>query len=227
MNLIGNKLYNYALPWGNSPASPYVCNFSEDQVCFNAHNQLCLNTKKIGNWGWYMDDLWVGLWRLRPYECGMVVSKEKFGFGMFEFEFTLPKERGSWPAIWLLDIDKKVNILPEIDIMEQFVKNCWWKHKLSLNYQDGPSYENNRTRGKTLWGLFPWHRKPINIKLLWNKDYLQWIFDGGVELTVDAKEMNNFPVSPMNLIINSGVGDWKPKDNISPFIITKAEYTKL
>jgi len=228
MNLINNYLYSYALPWGTSLASPYVCNFSEDQVWYNLlANQLCLSTEKKDNVGWYKDKNWETQLRARPYECGMIVSNEKLKLGIFEFEFILPSFRGSWPAIWLLDINKQPNILPEIDIMEQFVKNCWWKHKLSINYQDGPIYEDNLTIGKSVRKCKLWYKEPIRLVFEWSIFRMCWIINDELVFTVEAKNVKNFPITPMNLIINSGVGDWKPSGTLDPFIITKAEYTKL
>ena len=52
-------------------------------------------------WHWDQNGNFYTTQEYRKYTSGMIVSKKKFKYGLFEIRFKLPVGKGLWPAFWL------------------------------------------------------------------------------------------------------------------------------
>ena len=170
------------------------------------------------------------------WSVGALVAKEDYRthFGTYSFRFRLPDFRGSWPAIWMVDLHPDpprgdgMGMPPEIDIFEHFRKDGFLtRFHMSLSFHQGPTYANNTILTKKFWKLVPLDLKDIDLVFSWTPAEMNWVVNGKKMMTVKA-DTPKYPLKPMNLIINSGLGlDWKPKTGkFEDFILYKADYQK-
>ena len=117
--------WRVALPWGNT-TNP---NASELEHYYPANvtssgGYLNLMTTHAGTDPSY------------PYESGAITSlnRSKFGYGYFEMRAKLPKTKGIWPALWMIDVECS----HEIDILEMLGDN---PNKIYMTYHQSGSGE--------------------------------------------------------------------------------------
>ena len=173
-NLILNKqLWDFNFPWGNSPEN-YLCNMQSEEVIW-LDNEVRFNTRKKVNTGWYRDSNGQVQTRWRDYQCGQIISKQKFHFGVYEWVCKLPDFRGSWCALWLININ---GCPPEIDI-EHFRKDGFLtRFHITHSFHQGPTYANNTLITKTYWKLWPLDMKEIELTFIWQPGEMKWIVNG-------------------------------------------------
>lgn len=110
-------------PWGrNYDPTTYMEYMTDGQNFEFQDGNLNLVAKNDGIWArgieylpddYIMQDGWQNL-RWWPYTSGMIFSKRKFKYGLFEIKCTLPAGKGLWPAFWLYEGDPH----EEFDIFE-------------------------------------------------------------------------------------------------------------
>lgn len=227
INLINPDLWqSESLPWGNSLGGEYVVNFQPECVRFYSSERILFLVEKKVNTGWYMDENWRPVNRQRQYRAGWIISNEKFHYGYYEMECKLPNFLNSFPAWWMISVD---GCPPEFDIFEQFRKdNKSSRHQVSTTYHWGTNYTTDHyQRGGTLKKCLPIDRSPHLFTFEWLSDRMTTKFDGKV--IFELKDLSIMPKLPMNMIVNSGLGDWNPTtdSDFEPFIVTKLNYTAI
>lgn len=130
-------------------------------------------------------------------------------YGYFEMRAKFPKGPGTWPAFWMLSLDKlrdRKRTGIEIDIVEQYGHASqslhaalhWWPEKHEAHRAVGEHLiVDDMTEGFHKYGL------------LWNKDHLIWYFDG-VELWRQPTPPEAH--TPMYLLVNLALGGGWPID---------------
>lgn len=232
MNLLKPDLWQYGHPWGNCPATGLIA-YNETlnkNVVWNDNGTVSLNITKEDTIGWYMKvPEWVKIELPCQYTGGRLISKEPMHFGTYTFRFRLPNFRGSWVAIWLYEIfTGKMGIPPEIDLIEHFRKDGFLtRFHVTSTFHDKPTdpknYSDQICKTRNYW--FPADWKDTEIRFVWEPDRIMNYIDGRNVLTVLKRDVKCFPMHPMSLQINSGVGPWNIQDNkLSPFIIEEINY---
>jgi beta-glucanase (GH16 family) len=184
--------------------------------------------------GWKRDKDWNIVKTIAQWSVGAVVLKDqcRTHFGTYQFIFKTPNFRGSWPAIWLIDLHPAppkgdgMGMPPEIDIFEHFRKDGFLtRFHITHSFHQGPTYANNTLMTKTYWKLWPLDLKEIELTFIWQPGEMKWIVNGKNVMTVPSGTPN-YPTKPMNLLMNAGLGlDWKPNTGkFEDFIIYKATY---
>lgn len=104
--------------------------------------------------------------------------KKNFQYGYIEFRAKLPKEPGSWPALWLLPQFNKYGNWPrsgEIDVME-YATNTWGTKTYGtvhcLAGYGGNAVNSEYVNIKNVDKK--WHTYAIN----WTEDSITWYYDG-------------------------------------------------
>jgi beta-glucanase (GH16 family) len=226
INLINSELWQLGdLPWGNSPSSGTVVNYQPQCVGWFPDRLLFMVEKK-DNEGWFMDKDWNRQVRQRHYQAGWIISKERFHYGYYEMECKLPNFLNSFPAWWLISTK---GAPPEFDIMEQFRKDKKdSRHKVSSTYHYGSNYTTDHYQvGGTVRKCLPLDRTAHIFRLLWLPDRMVTTMDGKEILRLE--DIYAMPKKPMNMIVNSGLGDWNPTTDseFKPFIVTKLTFEPL
>jgi beta-glucanase (GH16 family) len=226
INLIDNQLWEDAMPHGNSPSSGTVVNYQPSCVGWFRDRLLFMVEKKY-NVGWYKDEQWVDQPRIRAYQAGWIVSKYKYGMGTYEMEGRLPNFLNSFPAWWLYDIGNPEVF--EFDMMEQFRKDSKdSRYHLSTTYHWGSNYttDHHQIQG-TIRKCLPLDRTAHLFRLVWNEQGMTTFMDGKKILSIT--DLSILPTKPMNMIVNSGLGDWNPTTDstFEPFIVTKLTFDPL
>jgi beta-glucanase (GH16 family) len=176
--------------------------------------------------GWEWNHNYERVYKPMDYASGMVISKRTFLYGHFTFDVTLPNFRGAWPAIWLYP--ETIGWAQEIDIFEQFRKDSWWtRFRTQVGiYRIQPDRIERLTYARQAYRFTPYDKRRHVFELIWKPESITVKIDGRVRFFVDDPRFA-MP-SPMNLIMNLAIGDWKPDHTrLSPFIIHKATYEEL
>lgn len=237
MNLLDSNKWTYDLPWGNiiNPNTNKELTISSELVKFIKNWQVHFGVSNIPKVGWKRDENWNIIYSKPSWSVGSIIAKDEWRthFGTYHFLIKLPNFRGSWPAIWLIDLHHEsiggMGIPPEIDIFEHFRKDSFLtRFGITSSFHEGPTYENNVVTSKKYWKFFPLDWSVIDIVFKWTPDEMIWIVNGK-EIMKKDKRTFNFPLKPMNLIMGAGLGlDWNPKINkFEDFIIYTAEYKPL
>lgn len=236
MNLLEKSRWNYEFPWGsiiNPDTGREIC-ISEKLVTFDRDGSVHFGCSNTPSRGWQtgangrpveVESLW---------SVGAAISKDEYRthFGSYDFSFRLPNFRGSWPAIWLIDLipgppnGNGMGIPPETDIFEHFRKDGFLtRFHISHSFHKGPTYANNTILSKKYWKFLPLDLKNIELTFNWTEDGMTWIVNGRRILAISA-ETPNYPTRPMNLVLNSGLGlDWKPDaGKFEDFVLYRGEY---
>ncbi len=222
MNLLDKSLWTPYSECGNT-APEFLHTFVDG--CVKWSDTLELSVKHEPAMGWYMRvPGWFKVEELKPYQAGRVVSKNQYLYGKFEFTCRLPSFRGAWPAIWLLGS----TMPPEIDIMELFYKKCIDRYKTTHTHHDLPTEPGKYSKiikSRAYWQAFDVTARDMTFTLNWTEGKLEWLVNGDLVQVVIKPECKEFPSKPMNLIINSGVGDWSiQNDKLTPFVIKSMSY---
>lgn len=135
---------------------------------------------------------------------------------------------------WFIDIlDSKtqggMGIPPEIDVFEHFRKDsCLTRHHVTTTFHGGPTYENDWCKAKSRYSICPIDNKDMTAKLVWTPDRFTVTINGRETLNIEKNNSRGFPYKSMNVIVNSGMGDWEPEVNkFSPFIVKSLTYVPL
>ncbi|MDP1623587.1 MAG: family 16 glycosylhydrolase [Bacteroidales bacterium] len=239
MNLLDKTRWDNFLPWGNiiNPDTDKEIGMNDKLVTYHPDGSVhfgCLNANFNG---WKRDKTWNVVNTSTQWSVGAIVSKEEYRthFGTYHFKFRLPHFRGSWPAIWLIDLHPAppkgdgMGMPPEIDVFEHFRKDGFLtRFHITHSYQDGPTYENNSVQSKIYWRFWPLDLMDIEMIFTWLPAGMTWTVNGRSVMTVSS-DTPNYPVLPMNLIMNAGLGlEWKPKvGKFEDFVIYQATYDQL
>lgn len=151
---------------------------------------------------------------------GLVSCIEKFSYGYFEIEATLPTGPNLWPAFWMWGW---LSWPPEIDVLEAYSNSRgsyfkprlfnplgFWNIQSNVHYDkynvDGRE-ETMNIGGKTHWFGF---KNPANNSIkyscYWDKDVIEIYYNGGmVRRITDSKILTPLRNHKMNVIINNGV----------------------
>lgn len=232
MNLLKPEYWKYYHPWGSCPETGLI-SYNEElnhNVKWNDDGTVSLFITKEDTIGWYMKNPeWVKVELPCQYTGGRMISKELLHFGTYKFKFRLPNFRGSWIAIWLYEIFTKfLGIPPEIDVIEHFRKDCFLtRFHVTSTFHDKPSnpndYSDEICRVRKYWLPADWF--DTEIVFVWEPSRIMNYIDGRNVLTVLKSQVKSFPIYPMSLQINSGVGPWNIQDNkLNPFIIKEVNY---
>ncbi len=236
MNLLEKTRWNFEYPWGsiiNPDTGNEIC-ISEKLVKFQPDGSLRFGCAHGACSGWKTDKNGFPTEGKSQWSVGAIISKDEHrtGFGTYHFVFRLPDFRGSWPAIWLIDLHPAppkgdgMGIPPEVDIFEHFRKDGFLtRFQLTHNFHQGPSYANNTIISKKYWKFLPLDFNDIELTFSWTSAGMNWIVNGKNIMSVPGNTPN-YPARPMNLIINAGLGlDWGPKPGkLKDFIVYKATY---
>lgn len=129
------------------------------------------------------------------YACGLITSNETFLYAKFEIRCKMPKQKGTWPAVWLFG-DAQYD---EIDILErpQPFHKC-----ISTNYHFDSAgiYRND-------FVLHCFSRQFASkdfhtYTLEWLPDSIKWYVDGKL-----IREIKHHFTTPMQLHVNLATGN--------------------
>ncbi len=117
----------------------------------------------------------------RSWTSGMIHSKEKFGWGIYEARIKIPKGTGFWPAFWIYGGNAAGNEADEIDIFE-FGGNDLFKYNLALHdtrasYLGGDNHFSKRKN--LLYSMEGWH----TFRLKWEPLKLEFYVDNWLLFT--------------------------------------------
>lgn len=117
-------------------------------------------------------------------------------YGRFEISAKIPTAKGSWPAIWLLGIDKEWPSNGEIDIMEFYLKGgaphimanaAWGSDQRWVAKWDGSSHAYT-----SFTATDPdWADKFHLWRMDWDKDFIRIYLDGRLLNEIDLNETRN------------------------------------
>ena len=156
---------------------------------------------------------------------GMVVSKEHYSYGLFEWNVLLPVGMQLWPAVWLSSADSWP---PEIDVLEAYSDNKGlYKNKLNSNVYIGQT-PNHSSIGAMSHGILIDTEKSINLKLDWQADYIKIYYNNFlVRKITDKSVLRWFEGKKMKVIMNNAVREENVSEySRSPFIIQDFTYYK-
>ncbi len=138
---------------------------------------------------------------LLKYSAGMIVTKQKVHYGLYELRFKVEEGRGLWPSFWFYGGNKN----EEIDAFElKGEKNNQVHVDTHCPYGCDNGYKN-KIGFKTSWGgwmpVSDYLHNGYNIFLLeWKPDEIIW-FINGHPLAYFRGKFNN----PMNLFLNTQI----------------------
>jgi beta-glucanase (GH16 family) len=236
MNLLDKTRWDYLFPWGNiigKDNEPGIY-MNEKLVTYNPDGTVHFGCSHESASGWRIDKNGKRVDVRADWSVGAIISKEacRTHYGTYYFKFSLPNFRGSWPAIWMVDLLPSppeglgMGIPPETDIFEHFRKDGFLsRFKMTHSFHQGPTYEKNIVISKIFWRLLPLDLKDIELTYTWTSREMTWVVNGKKIMTVTS-DAPKYPAQPMNLILNSGLGlDWKPNvERFEDFVVYKAEY---
>lgn len=159
-----------------------------------------------------------------PNGVGLVVSKDSYGYGIYEWEFRLPKGMGLWPALWLGANDKWP---PEIDVLEGYSGVNGYGDRVETNVwlsdDEGGVYDLKAKRHGFVFN----EDEFVRITLDYSKDYIKIYYNGYLVRRISDKDvMRHFADQKMVVIMNNGIR----KDNIlrpeCPMIVKSFSYCK-
>ncbi|WP_299231746.1 glycoside hydrolase family 16 protein [uncultured Bacteroides sp.] len=178
--------------------------------------KLIIEAAKDDHWGTHK---WTG----EPYHF-LYSSAElhymgdvKFHYGRLDISAKIPIGKGIWPAIWMLPVDEKYGGWPhsgEIDIMEYVWGDNPGHNEIFATVHTTDTNVNGNTipsgtvTSETLDTEFHLY------SLVWEKTYLQILFDNKVIFNYERKQKGSTPETwpfdqPFFLILNIAVGgDW-------------------
>jgi beta-glucanase (GH16 family) len=156
------------------------------------------------------DSLQAYVWG-RKYSSGLITTKKSFSqlYGVFEIRARIPKGRGLWPAFWLLPVSGAWP--PELDVFEVL------GHDTSTLYASWHSLVDGKHLSESGAVNLPdlsldFHTYAVD----WEKDKIQWYFDGNEIFRRPTPEGMH---QPMYILLNLGVGGGWPgnPDASTPF----------
>lgn len=135
------------------------------------------------------------------YSAGMIISRQKFHYGIYELKFKVEEGKGVWPAFWFFGGNKN----EEIDAFElKGEKNDQIHVDTHCPYGCDNGYKN-KIGYKTSWGgwlpVSDYLHKGFNIVLLEWKPNEIWWYVNGYPIAYFKGTMPN----PMNLFLNTQI----------------------
>jgi beta-glucanase (GH16 family) len=148
----------------------------------------------------------------------LIISKTAYGYGVYTLVCKLPNFRGSWPAFWLIDID---DLPPEVDVFEHFRKDCFLtRFHVTTSYNGGPTYQDNKNISKAIYRLYPYDWGWTAFGLIWLPGSMTFMVNNRTSLIIKPGQFPKYPAGKMNIILGSGIGNWKPQVNkFKPFVV--------
>lgn len=158
---------------------------------------------------------------------GMVISKNSYSYGLFEWNIILPKGKHLWPAIWLTHTETWP---PEIDILEAYSNSKMkYRNRCNTNIHYGLK-DNKKTTKAMSHGFIVNDSEILNLKLDWTMEYIRIYYNNYlVRQITDKKVLSWFNTVPvMKMIMNNAIA--KPSSdilemNVSPLIIKNFNYS--
>lgn len=162
---------------------------------------------------------------VNQFTSAMIMTRDKFHYGTYVLDFTLPNFVGMWPAVWAYDRDK---IPPEIDFLEVMYKpslfNCFrFRHKVQSGLYQGKDYA---TASHYSGNIRLRKGKRQRLIMRWREEDIEFL---DKDSTVYYRVPNSANIGPVNWVLGMGVGNWgRVPDlrNISPLIIHSFVYYK-
>ncbi len=162
---------------------------------------------------------------------GLISCQYPFHFGIYDIEAKLPEGSNLWPAIWLWDKNK------EIDIMEAYSNDkgsyfrCGWDFWKLWKIQNNFHYKNNNINTHIgARNMFVGFNNPtsgfIKYRMEWTSEFIKISINGKVRRIFKGDTMKYFQRSTQ-FVINNGVKDThKVGSPVSIFEIKDFKYTK-
>ena len=181
--------------WGNNEQEYYTDR--PDNLFFQS-GKLIIEAKKENYAG-------------KPFTSSKILTRGKktFKFGRIDIRAILPKEKGIWPAFWMLPQNNVFGGWPrsgEIDMMEM-IGNAPAKTYGTLHFGPGPG-STQLGRTYTLpTGIF--NDEFHVFSTIWKQNQIQWLVDGVLYSTYTSADFgsNNYPFNEdFFLIFNMAVG---------------------
>jgi len=158
---------------------------------------------------------------------GYVMSKDDYGYGLFEWNVILPTGKQLWPAIWLTD---SLTWPPEIDVLEAYSDDKMkYGRRLNTNlfYSKTPSHLQ---LGAMRHGNLIDKSKSLNLKLLWLEDTIEIYYNNYlVRKITDKNVLKYFTDRKMKVIMNNAIRKESliSEMAVDPFIIQDFTYYQL
>lgn len=162
------------------------------------------------------------------WSVGLITSKNSYGYGVFDFNVTLPKGAGLWPAIWFVS-DKTYP--PEIDLFEGYSDiNGLYQKRLNTNchFNFKPTQKESIARNNFIKNVDTKNEK-IRFTLIWEENFIKMYYNGFlVRYITDKKTIKWFKNHKMIIILNNAIrNEYYDKVNhqqFSEFIIHDLKY---
>lgn len=239
VNLLEPGRWDHSFPWGNitNPGTGREVMLSADLVNRRSDGAVRLSCKKGSFHGWASGPGGQPAAMTAEWAAGALIAKEdaRTWFGAYHFDISLPVFRGAWPALWLIDLHPAppsgdgMGIPPETDILEHFRKDGFLsRFRTTHSFHTGPGYSSKNVISRNYTRLWPVDSNPMTLLFTWSPTGMAWTVNGRKVMTL-GPETPGFPMKPMNLVINAGIGpDWKPNpERFDDFIIRQASYHPL
>lgn len=158
---------------------------------------------------------------------GYVMSRGNYGYGLYEWNVTLPKGKQLWPAIWLTD---NLTWPPEIDVLEAYSDDKMkYGRRLNSNV-----YYPNQPKEKQIGGMNHGNlidkSKSLNLKLLWVYNTIEIYYNNYlVRKITDEKVIKHFQGRQMRVIMNNAIRKESliSEMAVDPFIIYDFAYYSI
>ena len=139
-----------------------------------------------------------------PHGVGIVVSRESFKYGIFEWNIKLPIGPQLWPAIWLSCRDSWP---PEIDILEGYSdSSSKYGRNLNTNIHCGSNPNSHYGIGANRHGLFINDNNTLNLVCHWTKDFIKIYYNGFLcRVLTNPKDLEWFYNKNMLVIMNTAL----------------------
>jgi len=162
------------------------------------------------------------------WSVGLVTSKKSFDYGVFDFEVTMPKGSGLWPAIWFVS---DTSYPPEIDLVEGYSDiNGLYKNKMNTNchFNFKPTQKESIARNNYIKDVDKKSNK-IRFTLIWEENFIKMYYNGFlVRYITDKKTIKWFQNHKMIIILNNAIrqyfDDLVDINQTSEFIIHNVKY---
>lgn len=159
-----------------------------------------------------------------PNGIGIIVSKEGFGYGTYEWRVKLPGGSGLWPAVWLAG---KTIWPPEIDVFEAYSGDDGYGERVESNLWLGVS--PNEFDAKALRHGYVLNEKDyFDLVLEYDKDCIKIYYNGYLVRRVTDKEvMKWYANNPdMVVIMGTGIRAGKSLNPTYPMVVERFIYSK-
>lgn len=186
-------------PWGRFHTGNPTQYYGDESVSIE-DGSLILDTKYLPKKGLttWENDIKYDI----DYSVGLITSLESFGYGFYEFEITLPKGVGLWPAVWLTAVDTWP---PEIDILEAYsdqYSNYGKKFQTNLHFDFNPNKKNSGARNHRLLDT----AERIKVSCHWNENFIKIFYNGYLVRQVTSKKVLKwFKNKKMTIVLNNAL----------------------